>query len=109
MTTFFLLMTLYPHTQTRAQEEIDRVVGKSRLPNVRDKDDLPYIDALLKEVLRWAPPSPLGLPHYLIQDDTYAGFCIPKNTTVLANIWFVFTLLQRLFMAHPARQGDHAR
>lgn len=89
MTTFFLLMMLYPHTQARAQEEIDRVIGKSRLPNVGDRNDLPYVDALLKEILRWAPAAPLALPHRLIQDDTYNGFRIPKDTIVLPNIWFV--------------------
>jgi len=82
-------MTLHPHAQARAQEEIDRVVGESRLPNIEDKDDLPYIDALFKEVLRWAPSVPLALPHRLIQDDTYAGFRIPKNTTIIPNLWAI--------------------
>lgn len=90
MTTFFFLMMLNPHAQARAQDEVDRVVGKSRLPSIGDKDDLPYVNAVLKEVLRWAPPAPLALSHRLTQDDTYGGFFIPRGTTVIPNIWFVF-------------------
>ena len=53
-------MTLYPDVQRKAQEEIDRVVGNSRLPDYSDQDELPYVQAVLKEVLRWHPVTPLG-------------------------------------------------
>ena len=53
-------MTLYPDVQRRAQAEIDRVVGNSRLPNFSDYDELPYLQAVLKEVLRWHPVTPLS-------------------------------------------------
>jgi cytochrome P450 len=61
MTTFFLVMTLHPQVQQRAQAEIERVVGKDRLPNLNDQKDLPYVAAVIKEVLRWAPIVPLGI------------------------------------------------
>ena len=50
--TFFLAMTLYPEVVARAQEEIDRVVGRDRLPTVEDRKTMPYLDALMKETLR---------------------------------------------------------
>lgn len=53
-------MTLYPDVQKRAQDEIDRVVGKDRLPSIDDQDELVYVGALIKEVLRFAPVAPLG-------------------------------------------------
>jgi cytochrome P450 len=53
-------MTLYPDVQRKAQAEIDRVVGNSRLPDYSDEDELPYVQALLKEVLRWQPVTPLS-------------------------------------------------
>lgn len=65
MTTFFLMMTLHPEVQQRAQAEIDRVVGKGRLPNINDQKDLPYTMAVIKETLRWAPVLPLGTNVYL--------------------------------------------
>jgi cytochrome P450 len=54
-------MTLYPEVQRKAQAEIDRVIGNSRLPDYSDQDELPYVDAVLKEVLRWHPVTPLGM------------------------------------------------
>ena len=61
METFILAMTLYPKVQRKAQAEIDSVVGNSRLPDYSDQDALPYVQAVLKEVLRWHPVAPLGM------------------------------------------------
>ncbi|KDQ62054.1 hypothetical protein JAAARDRAFT_448042 [Jaapia argillacea MUCL 33604] len=85
--TFFLAMTLYPEVQKKAQAELDTVVGTDRLPSPADREHLPYVDALVKEVYRWHPVGPLGLPHRLIQDDIHDGYFIPKGTVVIANIW----------------------
>lgn len=60
LTTFFLLMTLYPEVQRRAQSEIDQLVASDRLPTFDDYDSLPYIIAMIKEVVRWGPVAPLG-------------------------------------------------
>ena len=53
-------MTLYPHIQAKAQEELDNVIGSDRLPKLSDREELPYINALVKEVFRWNPVLPLG-------------------------------------------------
>ncbi len=53
-------MLHYPEVQARAREEINVVTGGSRLPDFDDRPSLPYIDALISELLRWAPPVPLG-------------------------------------------------
>ena len=49
---FTWIMLSYPSVQGKAQEEIDRVIGGNRLPDLGDREALPYITALLKEVLR---------------------------------------------------------
>ena len=54
-------MTLYPEVLKKAQDELDRVVGRDRLPTIEDRDDLPYVRALVSEVLRWGPVAPQGL------------------------------------------------
>ena len=56
-------MTLYPAIQARAQAQVDSVIGRDRLPTVDDfeKGELKYVDALIKEILRWAPVAPLGM------------------------------------------------
>ncbi|KAE8379019.1 cytochrome P450 [Aspergillus bertholletiae] len=84
---FFLAMVLYPDVQKMAQEEIDRVVGTSRLPDMSDREHLPYINAVVKEVLRWHPVTPLGVSHASSEDDTYKGYLIPKGAILVPNIW----------------------
>ena len=49
-------MVLHPDTQRRAQEEIDKVVGTERLPQMGDRASLPYVEAVILEVLRLRPP-----------------------------------------------------
>ncbi|KAF5384030.1 hypothetical protein D9757_006947 [Collybiopsis confluens] len=83
----FLAMAMYPEVQARAQAELDRVVGRDRLPSFDDIDDLPYIRAMVKEVLRLNPVDPLGLQHRSIEDDVYKGYFIPKGTVCIANVW----------------------
>jgi cytochrome P450 len=46
---------IYPDVQAKAQAEIDRVVGIGRLPTLDDRQDLPYIDSIVWECLRWNP------------------------------------------------------
>ncbi|KAF5856283.1 hypothetical protein ETB97_007639 [Aspergillus alliaceus] len=87
MTCVFLAMVLYPHVQRKAQEEIDRVVGTSRLPGFEDRENLPYIEAIVKEALRWHPIVPMGAAHMAIEDDECEGYHIPKGAAILANIW----------------------
>ena len=45
-------MLLYPQIQTAAQEALDEVIGRDRLPEIADKDAVPYITALMYECLR---------------------------------------------------------
>ena len=55
-------MTLYPDVQVKAQAELDALIGKDlRLPTFSDRDYLPYVNAIVKEVLRWNPSVPLGI------------------------------------------------
>jgi hypothetical protein len=57
---FFLAMVIYPDVQLRAQAELDSVVGRGRLPEFSDKKDLPYVNAVTSECLRWLPVLPMG-------------------------------------------------
>lgn len=53
-------MTLFPEVQKKAQREIDAVIGNDRLPCIADRDELPYVNAVCTEILRWNPTLPLG-------------------------------------------------
>ncbi|KLO13432.1 cytochrome P450 [Schizopora paradoxa] len=85
--TFVLGMLKNPKAQRLGQSEIDRVVGFDRLPTFEDKDNLPYVQAICEEVLRYASVAPLGFPHYSTEDDVYQGYHIPAGTTVMPNQW----------------------
>ena len=61
MLNFFLCMALFQEAQKKAQAEIDDVVGRERLPTMSDRSRLPYVEALVKEVLRWAPVVSMGV------------------------------------------------
>jgi cytochrome P450 len=98
-------MVLYPDAQRKAQEELDKVLGGSRLPTFEDEPSLPYVQALVNEVFRWHPVTPLGpLPvlhtytpftlhtaivHRVTIDDVYEGLSIPKGSTVIGNVWAI--------------------
>ncbi|KAH8107503.1 cytochrome P450 [Phellopilus nigrolimitatus] len=83
---FLLAMLHNPACAKKAQVELDTVVGRARMPDFADEPILPYVRALVKEVMRWRPIAPTGVPHAVTQDDYYNGFIIPKGATVYANI-----------------------
>ncbi|KAJ7154341.1 cytochrome P450 [Mycena crocata] len=86
LTSFILAMVLHPECQVKAQQEISFVVGDSRLPDFKDRENLPFVECLLQEVLRWNPGLPLGVPHRVMEDDVYCGMLIPKGCLVFPNI-----------------------
>lgn len=84
---FILAMVIYPDVQLKAQAEIDRVVGRNRLPTFEDKDALPYVFAVYMETLRWHTVFPQGVPHRLQVEDTYCGYILPSGATIVVNAW----------------------
>ncbi|XP_077989859.1 cytochrome P450 2U1-like [Glandiceps talaboti] len=83
----WLFMLKYPDIQKKVQEELDRVVGQDRLPNMSDRTYLPYTEATITEVLRLASTVPLSVPRWTVNDTQVYGYDIPKDTMVLPNIW----------------------
>ncbi|CAE6458090.1 hypothetical protein ACGC1H_006834 [Rhizoctonia solani] len=86
---FVLAMVLHPEVQAKAQAEIDSVLGGARLPEMTDRESMPYVCCIVKEVLRWWPAFPLGVPHASTRDDVYRGYFIPKGSTIIGNTWAI--------------------
>ena len=99
-------MVLFPDLQVRAQEELDSITGGQRLPTMDDSKSMPYLNALILDVLRWNCVAPTGLhiyaqgisvrqlriniiafPHLSISDDEYLGYHVPVGTLVYGNVW----------------------
>lgn len=88
MNTFLMAMVMRPEAQARAREEVDRVCtdGESlRLPGMSDLSEMPYIAAMIKEVLRWRPTVPIVPPHQLTENLEIDGHFIPAGTCFLIN------------------------
>ncbi|CAJ2502503.1 Uu.00g098970.m01.CDS01 [Anthostomella pinea] len=85
---FVQAMLLFPEVQKKAQAEIVRVCG-DRMPTMDDEMDLQYIRACMKETHRWMPTAILGIAHSVIKDDEYMGYKIPKDSTVVLNVWAI--------------------
>lgn len=86
------LMT-HPQIQAKVKQEIKNVIGVDergnicRLPDFDDRPQLAYLEYVIQEATRWAPLSPLGVPHASLADDTYKGYHIPRGSVVFANAW----------------------
>ncbi|KAF8625149.1 hypothetical protein AX17_006927 [Amanita inopinata Kibby_2008] len=84
---FFLAMVLNPDVQKKAQDEIDSVIGSDRLPTLADRSNLPYVNAIVSEILRWNSVAPTGVPHRAAQDGVISGYFIPKDAVIMTNLW----------------------
>ncbi|CAG8640752.1 3785_t:CDS:2 [Gigaspora margarita] len=74
-----------PHVQSKAHQELDQVIGQSRIPEVPDEQNIPYIRAIIKEGQRYCGAFYLGIPHANEEDDEYNGYHIPANSVVVLN------------------------
>ncbi|CAE6506947.1 unnamed protein product [Rhizoctonia solani] len=83
---FIVAMAIYPEIQEKAQREIDEVVGSNRLPTIEDRPNLPYVERLLAEIVRWHPSAPFGVPHVCTEENVYRGYRIPKGATMIGHI-----------------------
>lgn len=103
-------MALHPKFQKKAQEEIERELGKKALPTFADRQRLPYIDCIIKELLRWRPPVPCSefssSNFYKIQilisievvratltDDIIDGVHVSAGATIGINTWYNFATI----------------
>ncbi|XP_038601872.1 cytochrome P450 1B1 [Tachyglossus aculeatus] len=84
-----LLFVRFPEVQAKVQEELDRVVGRERLPCMADQPALPYLMAFLYEAMRFSSFVPVTIPHATTSDTSILGYHIPKDTVVFINQWSV--------------------
>lgn len=83
-----LFLLKHPDVQKRLHAEITRVVPDNRSPTLEDRTELPYVEAFIQEVLRYANVIPLSVPHRVTaeRDAVFEGYRIPKNTTIMFNL-----------------------
>lgn len=79
----FLYLTLNPEIQKKAQEEIDAVIGRHRLPTMEDRRQLPYVDCVVLESLRMFGGRAFAVPHRTLKDTHLNGYFIPKDAIIM--------------------------
>ncbi|XP_069588160.1 cytochrome P450 2B19-like isoform X1 [Ranitomeya imitator] len=88
---FLVLMAHYPDVQAKVQQEIDEVTKSLRSPEIEDKPQLAYTNAVIHEALRVLDLSPTAFFHAVTEDIKFRGYTIPKGTTVIP---FLSSVLQ---------------
>ncbi|BBN02736.1 protein MpCYP823A2 [Marchantia polymorpha subsp. ruderalis] len=86
-----------PDMQKKLHEELDRVIGRDRPVEESDIQNLPYLNAFIKEVFRMRTTGPITLPRLNEKPSTLGGYYIPANSTVFVNIFAI---------AHDPRYWD---
>ena len=74
---------------SRAQAELEQVIGKGNQVKESDISRLPYLQAIIKEIFRLHPTVPLLLPRKAEKDVEIFDYTIPKGAQVLVNVWAI--------------------
>ncbi|KAM6423677.1 cytochrome P450 2W1-like [Liasis olivaceus] len=80
-----LLMMKYPEIQRKVQEEIQSVLGSECLPVYEDRKRMPFTNATIHEVQRFASVVP-QFPRCTSVDTYFQGYFIPKGTAVIPSL-----------------------
>ena len=79
---FIFLLLHFPEMQQKIQDEIDRVIGQDRIPELTDRKKMPFVQACFYECLRYQSHLPLTAPHYNREKVDIFGYTIPPHTIV---------------------------
>jgi cytochrome P450 len=78
-----------PESMRKVKAELTMVMGENRKIEESDIDNLPYLQAVIKETFRLHPPIPFLVPRKAMKDTNFMGYFIPKNTQVFVNTWAI--------------------
>ncbi|KAL5352910.1 hypothetical protein ACLOAV_002858 [Pseudogymnoascus australis] len=115
--TLVMAFAKFPRVQIQARKEIDAVCGVERSPQWSDFKSLPYINAIVKEGMRWRPVAVTGSPHRVREDDEYEGMLIPKDATIIVPVWALHhsdeyedddSFIPERYAKHPKLANDYA-
>lgn len=84
-----LTLSMYPEVQRKAQEEVDRVIGRDRLPGQADQASLPYLRCILREAFRFRPPGRINIPHMATESFSFRGHVVHRGTWIISNYYSI--------------------
>ena len=82
---WFLAMSEYPEVQERMRGEVDEVIGDKKA-TLSDRKAMPFTEAVIQEVHRWAALLALNLPHCVLEETEFGPYLLPAGTQVIVNL-----------------------
>lgn len=82
----------HPHAMAKVRAEMADIPGGKGTDTLEEPDaaNLPYLQAVVKEVMRLHPVAPLMLPHQAAEDGVeIGGYAVPRGATVIFNVWAI--------------------
>ncbi|XP_075208834.1 cytochrome P450 2C8-like [Anomaloglossus baeobatrachus] len=78
-----IIISNYPEVQAKVQQEIDEVTGSAHAPEMMDRAQMPYTNAVVHEIQRIMDLAPVAHPHAVTEETQFRGYTIPKGTAVI--------------------------
>ncbi|KAF2324387.1 hypothetical protein GH714_013438 [Hevea brasiliensis] len=83
------LLLNHPEVLKKAEAEIRQAIGQDRLVDESDYPNLPYLQSIIKESMRFKTVGPLLIPHAPSKDCIIKGYHVPQGTMLIVNAWAV--------------------
>ncbi|KAM7265404.1 hypothetical protein ACFE04_003087 [Oxalis oulophora] len=78
-----------PEKLSKVQAELRTAIPPNEKLEEKHMENLPYLNAVIKETLRLHPPLPFLVPHMATDSCKMLGYNIPKETQILVNVWAI--------------------
>jgi cytochrome P450 family 2 subfamily J len=82
-----ILLAIHPDIQKRCHDEIDAAIGREKMATMKNKEQMPFIQAVLDEVQRYGSIVPMGVLHRNFEEDTVRGYRIPQSTLIVPFVY----------------------
>ncbi|CAI4223962.1 unnamed protein product [Auanema sp. JU1783] len=76
----------HPDVQKKMHEEMDKIIGSDRVITMSDKNQLPYVNAVINETQRLANLLPINLMHLVRKDCVMNGHSVKAGSGIIAQI-----------------------
>ncbi|XP_054165697.1 cytochrome P450 2J6-like [Oppia nitens] len=84
-----VVLATYPDIQTKLRTEIDDIIGRDKTPQYAHRNQMPYLQAFIHEIMRFRSIVTINLPRATSEDTVICGHQIAKGTQIFINLWAI--------------------